>query len=390
MRVSPGGSTISDAVKGARDGDIILLAPGVYHESVRVGRGNITIRGEDRNSVVLDGEDRLTNGFLVVADGVAIENLTIHSYVQNGIVFNGAERASGGKGVDPSKDYGSGSDSLVNYAVRYVTAFNNGLYGIYAFASRDGVIEDSYVSGHPDSGVYVGQCKPCNATVRRVTAEHNAIGYYGTNASGGVVVGESIFRRNRLGIAPNSQKTEKLAPQAETIVVGNIVEENDDPGAPAIPKGFFGGGIAIGGGTRNVVTRNIVRGNPFVGIGLLTLDAFQPENNTITSNVVTGNGTDLAYAPTGATSTAGNCFSGNTFVTSNPNSIETVMACGSPSTLTSAPTLAQPKAPPGVDYHTIPAPGPQPTMPPEAKTERGGFRNWTPIDVDSIPVPEAR
>ena len=72
------GGSIAEAVRSARPGDIVTIAPGTYHESVRVETRDITIRGEDRNAVVLDGRNRLTNGFLVAADGVAIENLTIH------------------------------------------------------------------------------------------------------------------------------------------------------------------------------------------------------------------------------------------------------------------------------------------------------------------------
>ena len=47
-------------------------------------------------------------------------------------------------------------------------------------------------------------------------------------------VGDSVFRHNRLGIAPNSQKAENLAPQAETVVAGNLVSDNADPAAPTL------------------------------------------------------------------------------------------------------------------------------------------------------------
>ena len=257
-------ATISAAVERARPGDIVLVAPGIYHESVKVHTPGITVRGSDRNTVILDGEDTLANGFVVAANDVAIENLTVHSFTQNGIVFSGIEAASRGKGVDPNVIYGTGDAVLSGYRVSYVTAYNNGLYGIYAFASRSGIIEHSYVSGHPDSGVYIGQCRPCDAVVRDVTAEYNAIGYYGTNSSGGVYVIDSVFRHNRLGIAPNSQKAENLAPQAETVVAGNLVSDNADPAAPKIVEGFAGGGIAIGGGTRNTVLRNRVIDNRVV------------------------------------------------------------------------------------------------------------------------------
>ena len=105
---------------------------------------------------------------------------------------------------------------LERFRVAYVTAYNNGLYGIYAFQSRNGVIEHSYASGHPDAGIYVRQCEVCNTVIDAVTAENNAIGYYGTNASGNVYVVRSIFKGNRLGLAPNSQRQELLSPQRDT------------------------------------------------------------------------------------------------------------------------------------------------------------------------------
>jgi hypothetical protein len=192
---------------------------------------------------------------------VRVENLTVHSYTQNGIVFNGIDAASGEYGVKPDEAYGTEGHSLEGYEVRWVTAYNNGLYGIYAFASVNGLIENSYASGHPDSGLYVGQCRPCNAVVRNNISEKNAIGYYGTNASGDVWVIDSVWRGNRLGIAPNSQEMEKLAPQEGTVVAGNLVVDNDNPLAPAIPEGFFGAGIVVGGGARNMIVRNRVEGH---------------------------------------------------------------------------------------------------------------------------------
>ena len=81
----------------------------------------------------------------------------MHSFQQNGIIFTGVLPA----GEEKDNDYKYAGDSagkvVDGYRVDHVTAYNNGLYGIYAFASRNGVIENSYASGHPDSGLYVGR-----------------------------------------------------------------------------------------------------------------------------------------------------------------------------------------------------------------------------------------
>lgn len=390
LRVPSKFATIDAAVNKAKPGDIVLVAPGTYHESVKIYRPGITVRGEDRNTVILDGQDTLANGFLVAANDVAIENVTVHSYTQNGVMFSGIEAVTEGKGADPDVVYGMGDNVLSNYRVSYVTSYNNGLYGIYAFASRGGIIEHSYVSGHPDSGFYIGQCKPCDVVLRDITAEYNSIGYYGTNSSGGVYVIESVFRHNRLGIAPNSQKAEMLSPQGETVVAGNLVTDNVEANAPEIVHGFAGGGIAIGGGERNTVLRNRVSNHSTFGIMVLDLNEFLPTNNRVEGNVLERNGVDLGYAPVGAADAAGNCFTGNTFVSSLPVDIEQVMPCGKPATLTQVPVFQSPAAPPGPDYHDVPAPGSQPTMPDTAMSALGGAGTLDlVVDLAKIVVPAA-
>ncbi|MGI9185939.1 MAG: right-handed parallel beta-helix repeat-containing protein, partial [Gaiellales bacterium] len=396
IRVPADQGTIQQGVRAARPGDIVLIAPGVYPESVHVSAAGITVRGEDRNRVILDGGDRKQNGFWVTADGVAIENLTVRHFTNNGVLFTRmgedlleqVETEDGGDNatrdtVDPSKDLLSG------YRASYVTAYDNGLYGLYAFASTNGIFEHTYASGHPDSGYYVGQCKPCNAVLRDVTAERNAIGYEGTNASGGVYVIESLFTRNRLGITPNSQDAERLAPQEDTVIAGNRVIDNGDPDTPEIDDGYFGGGILIGGGERNVVVRNLVMDNPDTGIGVYTLGRYQPNGNRVEGNVATGNGVDLAFAPVGTTETAGNCFTGNTFRTSLPKRIEQVLPCGAKATLTVFPKPPRTPAPPGIDYLDVPAPPDQPTMPTSEMSKTGGAGKVPPaINVAAITVPK--
>jgi Right handed beta helix region len=387
VRVPGDQPTIQEAVDTAAPGDMVLISAGTYAEEVVVSTPDITVRGVDRNGVVLDGAHELANGISVVANGVAIENLTVRNYQQNGVLFNGA----GIPVVDQANPpvYGSEDAALVGYRASYVTASNNGLYGIYAFASRDGLIEHSYASAHPDSGIYVGQCKPCEVVVRDVVAENNAIGYYGTNASGSVFVVESVFRGNRLGLTPNSQEMELLAPQVETVVAGNLVIDNDNPAAPAIQQGFFGGGIAVGGGTQNTILRNRVSGHSVYGIGLVSLNQFDPIGNRIEGNVLTDNGVDLYYElRPGDVATFDNCFAFNEFATSLPEDIETVLSCDKEPGPFVPQAVVPPDAPPNVDYRKIPLPPAQTSMPgdvtviPDAPATAPEFP-----DLDDVVVP---
>ncbi len=385
LRVPADHGSIQAAVDAASAGDLVLVEPGVYHESVTIGTNAITLRGTDRNEVILDGESRLIDGVAVTADGVAVENLTIRNYRQNGVIFNGASSSRDSEGGI----YGTEGAALFGYRVSYVTAANNGLYGIYAFASQDGLIEHSYASGSPDSGLYIGQCKPCNVLITDSVAAFNAIGYYGTNASGGVYVVNSTFRDNRLGMTPNSQDMELLAPQVETVIAGNLVVDNDNPAAPPIAQGFFGAGIAVGGGTQNTIIRNRVSGHEVYGIGLVRLNQFEPIDNVVEGNVVEGNGVDLYLDVAGEVPDAlGNCFADNTYATSIPDDIEAVVPCvGAGIDLDPATIDGVPAAPPA-DRSPIPLPADQPNRPgdpTEVPVEAAGRPAFP--DLDSIVVP---
>ena len=398
LRVPVDHPTITAAVDAARPGDVVLIAPGTYEESVAVGVDGITLRGEDRNTVILDGRDRMQNGIYVTADDVAVENLTVRHYTNNGVLFTSyGEKLveevieEGDDGSTPTRDsVDPTATGLDGYRISYVTAHNNGLYGFYAFAAVDGLIEHTYASGHPDSGYYVGQCKPCNVVLRAVKAERNAIGYEGTNGSGGIYIVNSLFRGNRLGVTPNSQDAELLAPQEETIVAGNLVVDNNDPATPEVEGGYFGGGIMIGGGERNLVLRNRVTGNTIAGIGVITLGRFQPSGNRVEGNVAEGNGIDLVFAPVGTRDARGNCFRRNTFTTSLPAQIERALPCDAPARLARVALPPRKAAPPGIDYLEVASPAEQPSMPDSAMNAIGGAGKVPPVvNLTSIRVPDA-
>nr|MBA3803246.1 hypothetical protein [Acidimicrobiia bacterium] len=158
--------TIQAAVDEARPGDLVLIAPGVYREAVTVQTDDLTIRGVERETVILDGDFTLDNGIFVSADGVAVENMTARNYTVNGFYWTEVE----------------------GYRGSYLTAIRNGDYGLYAFDSTKGQFDNSYASGSPDAGFYIGQCFPCDAVLDNVIAEHNGLGYSGTNAGGNLVI----------------------------------------------------------------------------------------------------------------------------------------------------------------------------------------------------------
>lgn len=396
LRVPKDYPTIQKAVDASKKGDLILIAPGTYTPKAddtaiaSVETDDIVIRGENRNTVILDGKYTAENGIKVFSNGVAIENLTVRNNTGNGVFFTG--------------DYGKGV-LLKGYRTSYVTASNNGLYGVYAFSAEDGQIDHSYGSGNPDSGFYVGQCEKCNALLTDDIAEQNMLGYSGTNSTGVTIV-HSTFRNNRAGIVPNSLYSEAFYPNRGTTIIGNTVVDNNSSAAPD-NKSFsiaYGNGIVMGGVSNVLVERNLVTGH--VNAGVVVTDepastdpsdkkdkTFKPENNIVRNNDLSGNTIDLAYLTVEfASKPFGNCYEKNKFTTSFPDGIETSMACGAPESdlgdLSGILAKLTP-APPDVDYKKIPYPGDQPNMAKATTAKPVPARGPAKIDLDAITTPKA-
>ena len=410
--------TIQGAVDAAVEGDLILIAPGTYTEAVQVTTNNIIIRGLDRNTVILDGNFELDNGIRVVgANGVALENMTAMNYTKNGFFWTG----------------------VTGFRGDYLTAWRNGDYGVYVFDSVGGVIDNSYGGGSPDAGVYIGECFPCDSLIRNFVAEHNGLGYSGTNAGGNLVITGSIFRNNRAGIVPNSGSYELCYPQRKTTIIGNLVYSNNQADTPAIDVAILamGNGILSAGGVQNIIERNRVWDHNKTGIGLVPfleedpndempaksawdmscadskkLTPVQPaggilwdsQDNTVRNNVLEDNRrADIAVGSAGTDLwTLGNCFEGNTFTTSAPLDLETLAPCGTPLSKDTGDWTAgdlnvitwladQATAPPSVDWKIATLP----EMPvfdsmPDAATAPGVVASATPpvVDLDAITVPD--
>jgi len=392
LRVPKDYPTIQKAVDASKPGDLVLISPGIYKEAVTVETDDLTIRGLDRNKVIVDGEFKRENGIKVFSNDVAVENLTSRNNTSNGVFFTG--------------DYGKGV-TLEGFRISYVTAYNNGTYGLYVFNAHRGQMDHSYGSGHPDSAFYVGQCQDCSALLTDLVGETNMLGYSGTNSTGVTLV-NSLFQKNRAGIVPNSSWGEKFGPNNGSTFVGNRVFDNENPAAPD-NKSYsiaWGNGIVLGGVSNNVVERNLIRGNINSGAVITDYPAttnpttgkdetFKPEGNRIVDNVFENNGIDLAYLTVNyASKPFGNCYADNKFTTSFPEDLEAKMPC-TPGVDTDlgdlSPVLGKLKpAPPDVDWKTVAPPPDQPQMPDAATAPPTGAKHVTgKIDTSKIVTPTA-
>lgn len=431
IRVPDDHDTIQAAVDAAAPGDLVLIEPGVYHEEVAVTVDELTIRGLDRNEVVLDGEFERETGITAFADGVAIENMTARNFTSTGFYWTG----------------------VTGYRGSYLTAYRNGTYGIYAFDSVDGQFDNSYGGGHADAGFYIGQCYPCNALIDNVVSENNGLGYSGTNSGGDLHIVNSTFRDNRAGIVPNTGSYQLCYPNRNTTLIGNSVYDNNSTEAPAISVALLAqsNGILLAGAVRNRVERNWVADHDRTGIGLVPFpeeDAsdlapersewdrdcddtredevpeiaeedcvaiegllegcavlWNPIENTVTDNAVERSGVaDLAVGTVDLTGTGettdllDNCFSDNTFTTSAPEQLEELAPCGSEGSggdweagaLDLLGLLGEPAdAPPEDAWQDAPVPPDQPQMPDaDSAPARPATDVPTSVDLEAITRPE--
>ncbi|MBK8334056.1 MAG: right-handed parallel beta-helix repeat-containing protein [Acidimicrobiaceae bacterium] len=404
--------TIQAAVDAAAPGALILVGPGTYNEAVNVTTDNLTIRGLDRNEVVLDGQLELDNGIRILgASGVTVENLTAMNYTRNGFFWTGVD----------------------GYRGAYLTAYRTGDYGVYVFDSMNGELEHIYAAGSPDAGVYIGECYPCNAVIDDAVSEHNGLGYSGTNSGGNLLIVNSTFRYNRAGVVPNSGSYELCYPERETTIVGNLVYSNNQADTPAIDVALLamGNGILSAGGVLNDIERNLVYDHDKTGIGLVPFLEEDPNDsvplpeewsltcaesklvppqdpgggilwdsmqNRVIGNVLENNRVaDLLVASAGTdVSSLGHCFTGNVYTTTAPNNLEVLAPCDatgsgdwSDGEYNVAAWLGE-THPPSVDWQTAPLPAlEQQVSMPDAATAPAHPATDVPkqIDLAAISVP---
>jgi hypothetical protein len=383
--------TISDAVQAAEEGDTVLVSAGIYRETVTIDTAGITLRGEDRNAVVIDGEVLRGNGIVVTAPRVTVQNLTVRNATQNGVLVTGM-RNDDGAGVGGHDGYRPVDPDefplLDGFLVDHVTASNNGLYGVYAFNASNGVITESYASGGADSGIYVGQCQPCGIVVSGNVAERNAVGFEIANAGGDLFVVGNRFAGNRVGATINSDYQEAYLPQAGATFAGNVVAANAQPDTPEQAEGGFGIGIGVAGGTENDIRANLVTRNSTAGLVITSAEDLGPIGNRVIGNAFEANGVDAVYASTARAAGSGNCWEGNTLLSSSPADLEVSSPCSAPTTVPSG-AIPDSTSPAGIPFPDVAAPPLQPdlgTLNEPAAPWRGSS-NVPRVDVEALVVP---
>jgi len=239
--------SIQAAVNAARPGTTVLLEPGVYHQSVRIGTPDLTLAG--LGGAVLANPGRADDGIVVTpaGRGVTLANLTIRGFADNGVVL----------------------EAVHGLRISHVTATDDGDYGLFPIACTGGVIEGCSASGHRDTGIYVGQSAA--VTIRDCTAFDNVNGIEVEN-SRDVRVFDSRAYGNTAGVLIDLLPGLPVQRTDEILVRGNRVNANNRPNdadphdiASAIPPGV---GILVLGAKHTAVYGNTVEANHFTGVAV--------------------------------------------------------------------------------------------------------------------------
>lgn len=392
IRVPQDAATLALAADRVGAGGTIVIASGVYAEELVIDTPDVTVRGEDRNETVIDGGGLRPYGIVVIADGVRVENLTVTGATFYGVLFTGLHDENG-PSAPTATDYEPWDPEqfppLQRFLVDHVTAYNNGLYGIYAFNAQHGVIRDSYASGSADSGFYVGQCEECDILVTGNVAERNAVGFENANASDTLVVAGNRFSGNRVGMTLLSSYQEAFTPQRSNDVVGNLLTDNTEADSPAQAEGAFATGVGLSGAQGNTFARNRIGGNPRAGVILTNTEDLPSLDNRFDDDVFEDNGVDVANTSATRTPASANCAPAGLATAPAELAEQLVAGCaGDTAAQASTTTVAGPEAPAGISFLRVAPPRDQPNLPQRSSSPRLPAAIDMP-DLTTFAVPDA-
>ena len=315
IRVPVNQPTIQAAVDIAQPGDLILIEPGTYLEEVVVSVPDIVIRGRDRNTVFIDGNHAFTTGVQVLADGVAIENLTVRNYLGDAVTV------------------GTGDVVPVNrFRALHVTTSNTGDNGIALRNVTNAEVQQGWQSGHAGAGVLVDSCVECNTFITRTLAEFSNVGMRIVGANRNVWMISATSRNNRVGVLVEDGPSQ---PSTGVVLGANVILNNGfgstPTNDPTLDRGF-GVGIQLGGTVSTEITANRVLDNLRTGVLLAPNNvgsSGDPIAPNVSANLIEGHPeSDIVLAFGDAIVDPSTCVTNNGVATIGPPGAAEAAACG--------------------------------------------------------------
>lgn len=281
------GSSIQEAVKSAKPGDLIRVFPGTYSENVYIDKDDISMQGVVINGEwpTLNGKGNINDAFLYSGNGILIENFKIINYKGNGIMGQAGN----------------------NFVIRNNWIIDTGVYGIFPQYGKNGLIEHNVVSKIADAAIYVGMCD--NVDVLHNEVFESVAGIEIENSRHCLV--ENNYAHDNTGgllafVTPGLPiKTTFDVILRNNFVINNNIANFGAPGSTVsgIPAGT---GVLIMAADDVIVENNIITGNKNSGITIVDLATGDPKANdpnsegnpdrvVILDNIMYENGND----PTG-------------------------------------------------------------------------------------------
>lgn len=312
------GESIQRAVAAAERGDTIVVR-GTHREAVVIRKDGIKLVGQDAVLKPPDGPRTPCfepAGFCVLGD-VNFQTETVSDYVQDVTITGFTIRGFEGFGIVA---LGARNAKFVKNR-----AFDNGEYGITAFASTGTRVLANTTSGSGEAGIYIGDSPRANATVAGNDTYGNLFGIFVRNARGGSISANHVHN-NCVGMM---FLADAPGPAGNFEVRANAVRKNTRS-CPAGEEGpsLSGVGIALWGARDmqiqgNAIFDNVPSGPSAIRGGVALVRGFggtAPKDNLVQGNTILRNRPDIFWDKSGS----GNRFVGNVCRTSKPKRL-----CGS-------------------------------------------------------------
>ncbi len=244
-RIEPGedaATRLQEALILAAPGDVIELGKGrfVLTDGLSLDVDGVTVRGAGMDQSVLDftAQAGAGEGLLVTSDNVTLRDFAVENAKGDGIKSKGA-------------------DNIIYHALRVEWTggplATNGAYGIYPVESTNVLVQDSYVRGASDAGIYVGQSD--NIIVRRNRVVENVAGIEIENSNRAEVT-ENLATRNTGGILVFDLPGLPKVGGGQVLIARNAVIDNNT--ANFAPEGNIVASVPAGTGVMVMANKGVV------------------------------------------------------------------------------------------------------------------------------------
>ncbi|KPF64776.1 parallel beta-helix domain-containing protein [Porphyrobacter sp. AAP60] len=254
-KVAPGegaATRLQEALILAAPGDVIELGAGrfVMTDGLSLDVDNVTVRGAGMDETVLDftNQQGAGEGLLVTSDNVTLRDFAVENAKGDGIKSKGA-------------------DQIIYHGLRVEWTggpkASNGAYGIYPVESTNVLVQENYVRGASDAGIYVGQSE--NIIVRRNRVVENVAGIEIENSNHAEVT-ENLATQNTGGILVfDLPGLPKVGGGSVLISRNAVIDNNTDNFAP---EGNIVASVPAGTGVMVMANRQVhIRDNALVNNG---------------------------------------------------------------------------------------------------------------------------